>query len=62
MKVAKLSTDKIVQLLKPAQTVLFDSGTYVLVCNTLLERSGKIEPYWVPSTTVVWILEFKDET
>lgn len=58
MKVAKLSLDKIVQLLKPAQTVQFDKREHVLVCNTLLEHSGKIDPYWVPATAIVWIMEF----
>lgn len=59
MYVAKLSLDKIVQILKPAQSVLFDKRKHVLVCNNLTNIPAKIDPYWVPETAVVWILEFK---
>lgn len=59
MKVAKLSIDRIVQVLKPAQPVVFDKRQNLLVCNSLLERPGKIDPYWISETLVVWIMEFK---
>lgn len=57
MIVAKLSTDRIVQLLKPAQEVAFASGLFVLVCDKLTERQSKVEPYWVPASTVAWEME-----
>ena len=58
MLVAKLSMDKVVRLLKPAQQVQFSKRQHVLVCNNLTNVPAKIDPYWVPETSVVWILEF----
>lgn len=58
MHVAKLSTDRIVQLLKQAQPVQFDTGLHVLVCNQLTNAPGRFDPYWVPACSVVWLLEF----
>lgn len=58
MIVAKLSTDRIVQLLKPAQPVLFAGGDWVMVCDALTERRNKVIPYWVPACWVVWKIQF----
>lgn len=59
MRVAKLSTGKIVQLLKPAQPVQFDTGLHVLVADRLTTVPSRIVPYWVPATGVVWSIEIK---
>ncbi len=58
MLVAKLSLDRVVRLLKPAQSVQFSKRRHVLVCNNLTNIPAKIDPYWVPVTAVVWIMEF----
>lgn len=57
MQVAKLSTGVVVRLLKPAQTVPFDSGEWVCVSNQLSTNPNRIHPYWVPATLVVWVLD-----
>lgn len=61
MRIAKLSTDKIVQVLKPAQTVRFDPRLHVLVCDRLTPRRGRQDPYWMPATLVVWQIDFADK-
>ena len=58
MIVAKLSTDKVVQLLKPAQSVAFADGLWVLVCSRLTDRQNKGGVWWVPATTVVGKIDF----
>lgn len=58
MIVAKLSTDKIVQLLKPAQSVAFADGLWVLVCSRLTDRPNKGDVWWLPATAVVWQIDF----
>ena len=58
MKVAKLSTGKIVRLDRIAQ-VGFTPGQFALVYPQL--RSAKAwsnNPYWVPSSQIVWVLSF----
>lgn len=59
MRVAKLSTGKIVQLLKTAQPVQFDTGLHVLVADRLTTVPSRIIPYWVPATNLVWLLNFE---
>lgn len=58
MKVAKLSSDRIVLLLSPPSTVLFAAKKFVLVSNILTDNPRRIDPYWVPATSVVWVLDF----
>lgn len=58
MKVAKLSTGKVVQLLAGPTGVRFDSGSWVLVCDRLTDRKRRQEPYWEPACLVVWVLSF----
>ncbi len=58
MKVAKLSSDRIVLLLSSPSTVLFAAGKFVLVSSVLTDNPRRIDPYWVPATSVVWVLEF----
>lgn len=58
MKVAKLSTDKVVLYLKEPSFVNFEEGLYVLVSNKLTTNPRQIDPYWVPATQVVRIMEF----
>lgn len=58
MQIAKLSTGKVVRFLKPAQRVAFDVGLFVLVCDRLTLTPSRIDPYWVPAATVVWVIEF----
>ncbi len=58
MKVAKLSSDRIVLLLSSPSTVLFAAGKFVLVSNVLTDNPRRIDPYWVPATSVVWVLDF----
>lgn len=59
MHIVKLSTGKIVQLLKPAQPVQFDTGLHVLVADRLTTVPSRIIPYWVPATNLVWLLNFE---
>lgn len=58
MKVAKLSTGKVVLFLKPAQRVLFSPFEYVLISDLITTNPRRINPYWVISTIVVWVLDF----
>lgn len=58
MKVAKLSSDRIVLLLSSPSTVLFAAKKFVLVSNILTDNPRRIDPYWVPATSVVWVLDF----
>ena len=58
MKVAKLSSGRIVRLLKEAQAVQFADGLFVLVADRLTTVPNRIDPRWVPATSVVWILDF----
>ena len=60
MKVAKLSTDKIVRYLKSPRQVSFARGEWVMVTNYLGKFPSKVEPYWVPACQVVWVLEFQE--
>lgn len=57
MIVAKLSNGRIVQYLKPPQPVQFASGLHVLVCQ-MYRAPGSADPYWMPATSVVWIMDF----
>lgn len=61
MRVAKLSTGRVVQLLKPAQPVQFAGGLHALVADRLTDVPSGIVPYWVPATLVSWTLDFKTE-
>lgn len=56
MLVAKLSTDKIVRLLKIAAPD-FSGYQMALVTDKLTTNPRKLDPYWVPETQVVWIME-----
>jgi hypothetical protein len=56
MVVAKLSTDRIVQLLRVA-TPDFAEHQMALVADKLTTNVRKIDPYWVPATQVVWVKE-----
>lgn len=58
MQVAKLSTGGVVLYLKPPQDVQFASGKHVLVSSEITTNPRKINPYWVPDTLVVWVLDF----
>lgn len=58
VKVAKLSTGQIVQLLEHEKEVRFSPGRFSLVTAALSTNPRKFDPYWVPSTLVVWILNF----
>ena len=58
MQVAKLSTDKIVLYLKEPSVVDFKEGLHVLVSNKLTTNARQIDPYWVPATSIVWVMEF----
>jgi hypothetical protein len=58
MKIAKLSTDRIVLVLSAPRSVLFASGKFVLVSNVLTDNPRRFDPYWVPATLVVWVLDF----
>ena len=58
MQVAKLSTGQIVRLLKPAQTVAFAPGRFILVCDRLTTVPSRVIPRWVPATSLVWVLDF----
>ena len=58
MKVAKLSTGRIVQFIKKSP-VLFDDGIWALVCPQLIPLTCfNNDPYWVPELQVAWIMEF----
>lgn len=61
MKVAKLSTGRIVLVLSAPSSVLFAGGKFVLVSNVLTDNPRRIDPYWVPVTSVVWVLEFNTQ-
>ena len=58
MRVVKLSTGHIVQLLHVSR-VVFDTGTWACV-TPRLERPlvHRNDPYWVPASLVVWVLDF----
>lgn len=58
MQIAKLSTGKVVRLLRVAE-VPFASGVCALVCPQLRTvQAWSNDPYWVPITQVVWVLKF----
>ena len=59
MKVAKLSTGKLVRYLAGPQTVSFADGEFTLVSAILSMNPNRCHPFWVPSTQVVWVLEFE---
>lgn len=61
MLVAKLSTDKIVQVLSEPRNVMFAPGLHVLVCDRLTPRRGRQDPYWVAATRLVWKMNFADK-
>lgn len=64
MLIAKLSTGKVVRVLKEAQPVQFSGFDHVLVNDNLDARQARWKPYWVLGTLVVWVLNFpesKDE-
>ena len=56
MQIAKLSTGPVVRLIKPPQTVSFAEGEWALVSNQLSVNPNRIQPYWVLSTYLVWVL------
>lgn len=58
MIVAKLNTGKIVRLLKGPSPVLFSSGQFYLVSPNLNLLPNKIDPRWVPETSIVWKIQF----
>lgn len=60
MHVAKLSTGKIVQLLKPAQSVEFAPGEWALISPHLNNNPNLIRPEWVLNTYLVWVIDFGD--
>lgn len=57
MLVAKLSTDKIVRVLKGPQSVKFADGDHVLICDYFGSNRSRIHPYWVIATLVVWVMD-----
>jgi len=57
MRVANLSTGKIVLLIKDAQHVAFSKYEHVLVNDNINARQPRWKPYWEIATLVVWILE-----
>jgi len=60
MKVAKLSTGKVVLFLKPPQPVRFSGGDHALVSNVITDNPRRIDPYWVPAALIVWTLNFSN--
>jgi len=58
VKVAKLATDKIVMHPNGPKCVEFSDGEHSLVSNLLTDNPRRIDPYWVSSTMIVWVIDF----
>ena len=58
MRIAKLSTDRIVLCLSEPKTVSFADGLHVLVSNVITTNPRRLDPYWVMQSLVVWVIEF----
>ena len=59
MRIAKLSTGKLVRYLKGPQAVPFAEGEHVLISDILTENPNRINPHWVIATLVVWALDLR---
>lgn len=57
MYVAKLNTGKLVRFLKFPQSVPFAEGEHVLISDVVSENPNRINPRWVLSTSIVWVLK-----
>jgi hypothetical protein len=58
MRIAKLSTDRIVMCLSEPSHVQFAEGLHVLVSNVITTNARRLDPYWVMAPLVVWVLDF----
>lgn len=60
MRIAKLSTDRIVLFLDGPKDVVFAAGQHVLVSNIVTDNPRRIDPYWILDTYVVGVADFGD--
>ena len=58
MRVAKLSTNRIVMCLSEPSHVGFADGMHVLVSNVITTNPRRLDPYWVMATLVIWVIDF----
>lgn len=61
MLVGKLNDGRIVRVIKTAQPVAFSEYEHVLINDNINARQPRWKPYWVISTSVVWLLEIGEQ-
>ena len=62
MQIAKLNNGRIVKLIKHQQRVLFSQFQHSLVNDNINAIPQRHKPYWVISTSVVWVMDIGEST
>ena len=62
MQVAKLNNGRIVKLIKHQHKVMFSKFEHSLVNDNLNAIPQRYKPYWIISTSVVWVMDIGEST